>query len=138
MIEASPLRAQGAAAPQCRPDRCQQRVLLAVQGRDVSFLPQQFDIRMTAYHTGRRTRRIQQNPVERLSVPPGAQIGCIGRPHRGTQTHAIEVCANQARTLIRNIDRNNLPHLGERFEQMEGLTTRRSANIGYSVAGSRP
>ncbi len=76
---------QRAARPQQGPRRIQQACLQRAQRVDVLRPPVQQHVGLATDDAGRRTRRVQQDRVERLAVPPDRRLARIGgaqlRPH---------------------------------------------------------
>ena len=69
---------QDAARGEAGPEGIQQPLLDASLTGDGGLFKQQFDVWMAADDASGGARGIQQNPLERIAIPPLAGAGCIG------------------------------------------------------------
>ena len=79
---------------QQRPERLQQPGLELDGARNILGPPQHLDVRMTANHADRAARRIEQNPVERLPVPPALRPRRVAGHDARAEAESREIVAD--------------------------------------------
>jgi len=97
---------------------------------------QQLDIRMASNHAGARARRIEQDPVIRLPIPPGRLRAQIRTHQLGIALEAQQVVGNLGQALGIAVGRGQPQLTTGRFQQRAGLAARGRTGIEHPLACS--
>ena len=128
-------RAGGIQKPATRyqqgPQRAENRSLQGTETLDVACSPQQFDVGMAPDHARRRTRRIEQDRVEWLAIPPLSCVRCICKPNRCVYAQAIVVFPDAVNPAWIVIDRDQGQVFITEFEQVAAFAAGRCTRIQH-------
>src|SRR5450830_188647 len=113
---------QDAADFQGWPQRVEQFALQHGEGGDVVGLAGQLDVRVATDHAGGGTRRVEQNALERLAVPPGGGVAAVGGDQLGAQAQACEIFPHAHQALGFQVDGDDAGQVFFDFEDVTGLT----------------
>ena len=119
-------------AREARPYRVEQTLLLPGERRDVAFASQPFAVRMPAHDTGRRARRIDENPIEASAIPPASCIRRIGDNDARAQVEPREILRDALEPRGIDIERHEIER-GE-LGQVRGLAAGRGAHVEHAHA----
>ena len=128
---------QDAADFQRRPKRVEQFALERGERGNVVSLTRELDIRVATDHARRRTRRIEQDALERFTVPPLACVTGIGSDQLGVQAQAIKVFPDAGQAFGLQIHRDHTCEQWLYFQQMAGFAARGAARVEYALAGDQ-
>ncbi len=92
----------------------------------------QLHVRLAADDTGRRTRRVDENAIERAAIPPAVRIGSITHAHVGGQAEPLQVFAQTRQPPRVAVERGQFD-IG-RFQDMRALAAGRGAGIEHALA----
>lgn len=105
------------------------------QGGDVFRLARQLDVRVAADHPGGRARRVEEDALERLAVPPLPGGPGVGGDQAGLQAEPLEVFPNPYQAALLEVDGDHFGQSRLGFQQVAGLAARRTAGVEDTLAG---
>jgi hypothetical protein len=118
---------QATAALEQRPQHGEQPCLHSCQLGDVAFASQPAHIGMPAHDSGSRARRIEQDGVERLAIPPCGRLAGVASNHPSLQSEPTQRLMDALATRRIDVQRS---HLGiGKFQQVRCLAARCGASI---------
>src|SRR5580704_6597451 len=92
---------------------------------------------MTPDHSGGGARRIQQDALERPSVPEALRIAHIRLDQARGAPEASQVLAHPAEPHRVDVERGDIGALTEKLEQVTGLAARGGTSIEHAHARER-
>jgi len=101
------------------------------EDRDVVCAAEQLDVRMAPDHAAGGARRVEQNSVERTSVPEGGGLANIRHHQPGSSIQAFQVFVYPCDARGIYIDRHELGQVRSVLQQMSRLSARGCAGIQY-------
>ncbi|MNE45710.1 hypothetical protein D3C80_1400090 [compost metagenome] len=92
---------------------------------------------MAADHAGGRARRVEQDALERLAVPPAGGVAGIAGDQLGVQLQAVEVFSHAGQPLGFEVDGHHVRQASLGLQQVAGFAARCAASIEHALAGGQ-